>query len=215
MNGTKKTIPTIHGIDDCCPWDASFDIFETPIGWFGIRCQGDVILGIKFGFKTASDVESSFENDLIVVRSTERFSHHWRNVCREYAEGQQVSFSHLKIDLSWMTPFQKQVVCACREIPYGSTMTYGQLATVAGSPGAARAVGTVMRRNRFPIVVPCHRVVGANGIGGYSASQGVKTKLQLLTMETRLQRKFPCDHRLNNEGQRRLILGVASGGSRE
>ena len=82
-----------------------------------------------------------------------------------------------------MTPFQKQVIRTCREIPYGETLTYGELAVKAGSPGGARAVGTTMRTNRFPIIVPCHRVVGANGLGGFSASQGVQTKRRLLEIE--------------------------------
>jgi len=82
-----------------------------------------------------------------------------------------------------MSAFQKRVIVACREILYGSTVTYGGLAELAGSPGAARAVGSTMRTNRFPIIVPCHRVVGADSLGGFSASRGVETKKRLLNME--------------------------------
>jgi methylated-DNA-[protein]-cysteine S-methyltransferase len=70
-----------------------------------------------------------------------------------------------------------------RDVPFGETVSYGELAEMAGHPGAARAVGNAMSRNPLPIVVPCHRVVAAGGrIGGYGPS-GVGTKRMLLTLE--------------------------------
>ena len=76
---------------------------------------------------------------------------------------------------------------ACRAVGYGKTTSYGELARRAGRPGAARAVGTAMRRNPWPIVVPCHRVLKGDGsIGGYSGRGGVKFKRQLLEMEAAL-----------------------------
>ena len=82
-----------------------------------------------------------------------------------------------------MTVFQKSVVAACRRIPSGDTISYGGLAAQIGRPGAARAVGTVMRKNAFPIIVPCHRVVAAGGLGGFTGPQGVSTKVQLQAVE--------------------------------
>ncbi|MCX8207954.1 MAG: MGMT family protein [Methanothrix sp.] len=70
---------------------------------------------------------------------------------------------------------------AVLRIPRGSTATYGDVAKIAGRPGAARAVGAALRRNPFPIMIPCHRVVASNGPGGYS--QGIDIKLQLLAIE--------------------------------
>jgi methylated-DNA-[protein]-cysteine S-methyltransferase len=71
-----------------------------------------------------------------------------------------------------------------RRIPAGETVTYGELAARAGSPGAAREVGQAMARNRFPIIVPCHRVLAANGgFGGFSAPGGLESKARLLTIE--------------------------------
>jgi methylated-DNA-[protein]-cysteine S-methyltransferase len=70
-----------------------------------------------------------------------------------------------------------------KEVPFGETVSYGELAEMAGRPGAARAVGNAMSRNPVPIVVPCHRVVAAGGrIGGYGSS-GVSTKRFLLALE--------------------------------
>ena len=95
-----------------------------------------------------------------------------------------MDFSGVQLDLSHLTSFQERVIQRCRAIPYGVTLNYGELARQAGSPRAARAVGNVMATNRFPLVVPCHRVVGANGaLGGYSAPNGLAIKVRLLRNE--------------------------------
>jgi O-6-methylguanine DNA methyltransferase len=71
-------------------------------------------------------------------------------------------------------PFAKRVLRLLAKVPYGQTITYGELARRAGCPGAARAVGNVMAHNRVPILLPCHRVVAKNGPGGFSAGKGWK-----------------------------------------
>lgn len=80
------------------------------------------------------------------------------------------------------TPFQKRVWQALLEIPYGEVRTYGEIAKAVGC-GSARAVGTAIGKNPVPIIVPCHRVVAAKSIGGYSAFGGNKTKEFLLNLE--------------------------------
>lgn len=81
------------------------------------------------------------------------------------------------------TPFQQRVREAMLSIPYGGTMSYGEIAHIAG--GAPRAVGQACGANMLPIVIPCHRVVAAHGIGGYSGAKGLDTKRFLLAMEKR------------------------------
>ena len=77
-----------------------------------------------------------------------------------YAAGEPVDFSDVRVDERHLTRFGRRIVQACRRIPAGQTRSYGQLAAACGSPGAARAVGQVMAKNRYPLVVPCHRVIG-------------------------------------------------------
>ncbi|HLA86043.1 MAG TPA: MGMT family protein, partial [Thermoguttaceae bacterium] len=90
------------------------------------------------------------------------------------------------IDTSHLSPLGQAVSKACRRIPYGRTRTYGQLAAEVGHPQAARAIGRFMASNRVPILVPCHRVVAADGrLGGFSAPGGVAFKRRLLEMESR------------------------------
>lgn len=82
-----------------------------------------------------------------------------------------------------LTDFQWRVLRALQRVPLGKTCSYAALARAAGSPLAARAVGQVMRRNPWPILVPCHRVLAAAGVGGFSASGGVALKRKLLALE--------------------------------
>ena len=88
------------------------------------------------------------------------------------------------LDMSGVEGFERQALEEARQIAPGETLTYGELAARAGSPGAAREVGQAMARNRFPIVVPCHRVLAAGGgFGGFSAPGGLESKARLLTLE--------------------------------
>jgi methylated-DNA-[protein]-cysteine S-methyltransferase len=90
----------------------------------------------------------------------------------------------LPIDWSGMTPFSREVRECCLRIPYGKTITYSELASLAGYTGKARAVGNVNARNPLTLVIPCHRVIGKDGsLRGYLGPDGVKTKAWLLEME--------------------------------
>lgn len=89
-----------------------------------------------------------------------------------------------RLDLSHLTPFQQRVLKIVAEIPRGECLTYGQVARQAGSPGAARAVGAALRANPFPILIPCHRVIGAGGkLTGFTAPGGLASKKRMLEME--------------------------------
>jgi methylated-DNA-[protein]-cysteine S-methyltransferase len=92
------------------------------------------------------------------------------------------AFSPYSPDFTGMTPFRKKVMQELRKVPAGSTVTYGELASTAGSPGAARAVGNVMATNPVPLFVPCHRVVATSGLGGFSS--GLDAKRALLELES-------------------------------
>ncbi|MFK7735778.1 MAG: methylated-DNA--[protein]-cysteine S-methyltransferase [Pirellulaceae bacterium] len=102
----------------------------------------------------------------------------------EYFESGEFRFDLVHLDFTGVTDFHQIVLRLCAEIVPGQTLTYGQLATLAGSPQAARAVGGAMAKNRWPLLIPCHRVVGASGkLTGYSGTGGVDTKAWLLEHE--------------------------------
>ncbi len=103
---------------------------------------------------------------------------------RRYLDGDPRPFDGLVV-APVGTPFQLRVWEACARIPYGATVTYGELAAMAGRPGAARAVGGAMNRNPVPFVIPCHRVVASDGtLGGYGIG-GLPVKRWLLDLERR------------------------------
>jgi methylated-DNA-[protein]-cysteine S-methyltransferase len=103
---------------------------------------------------------------------------------RAYLDGVCVDFADVDLDQSQLAEFNGRIYKALRTVGYGETTTYGGLAALAGSPGAAQAVGTAMGRNPWPVIVPCHRVLAAaQAIGGFSAYGGAVTKAKLLRME--------------------------------
>jgi methylated-DNA-[protein]-cysteine S-methyltransferase len=123
------------------------------------------------------------EHDLpIQVEQRHEVPHALADRFRAYFRGAHDDFADVELDLDWCTPFQRELLDTLRVVPYGEVVTYGELAALAGRPGAARAAGTFCARNRFALVVPCHRVVAAEGLGGYG-STGVATKLRLLRLE--------------------------------
>ncbi len=98
--------------------------------------------------------------------------------------GKRADLRNVALDLTSVPPFHRRAYEAARAIPAGQTRSYGEIATGLGSPNSSRAVGQAMRRNPFPIVVPCHRVLAAGGrTGGFTAEGGVHTKLRMLEIE--------------------------------
>ncbi|HJL71039.1 MAG TPA: methylated-DNA--[protein]-cysteine S-methyltransferase [Anaerolineales bacterium] len=102
---------------------------------------------------------------------------------REYLCGARTRFS-IPLDLSSLTGFQRAVRLAVPSVPYGQTRAYGEIAAHIGRPHAARAVGGANARNPRPLVIPCHRIIAADGsLGGYSGPGGLRTKRRLLALE--------------------------------
>ncbi len=97
-----------------------------------------------------------------------------------YVEG-RAPCPDVELDLSGFTEFRRKVIAVVQQIPRGQTLTYGEVALLAGRPGAARAVGQVMAGNPFAILVPCHRVVARKGPGGFG--WGLEVKKRLLEIE--------------------------------
>jgi len=103
---------------------------------------------------------------------------------KRYAEGEEIDFSSVPVDLDGVDQFQHAIYEAARKLDFGETTTYGGLADAAGHPGKARETGEALGRNPVPLIVPCHRILAAGGkIGGFSAPGGSATKEKLLTLE--------------------------------
>ncbi|MEO5634306.1 methylated-DNA--[protein]-cysteine S-methyltransferase [Gaiella sp.] len=161
--------------------DAGYDLVDSPIGPLLVAASGRGLLRISFD----ADIEQHLEwlsrvAGRNVLRAPRQIDGARREL-DEYFEGRRHAFD-LAVDLREVTPFTARVLHELARIPFGETATYAELAMRAGSPKAARAVGMTMNRNRIPIVLPCHRVIGANGsLVGYAG--GLDRKVALLTLE--------------------------------
>src|SRR3954454_13101183 len=152
--------------------DVRYDVVDSPIGGLFVAATERGLCRISFWPDGMEDA---------LARPSGPRGLRWpldevRRELDEYFEGRRQTFD-LPIDLR-VAPFNESVLRELARVPYGSTETYGGLARKVGRPTAARAVGTVMNRNPIPIVLPCHRIVGANGsLTGYAGGLDVKRRL--------------------------------------
>jgi O-6-methylguanine DNA methyltransferase len=168
------------------PWQVAF--FATDLGWVGIVGAQARLKQIVFGQPSRAAAFCALPAELAENAQAGNWWPSLVDRLRDYAAGARVDFSDVQLDLDHLTAFQQRVVRHCRAIGYGRTRSYGELAALAGSERAARAVGSTMAANRFPLVVPCHRVINSNGsVGRYSGPEGERMKVRLLAMERSLE----------------------------
>jgi methylated-DNA-[protein]-cysteine S-methyltransferase len=156
--------------------DVRYDVVDSPVGVLHVASTERGLCRISYRGEGLEDTLAR-QFGVRVLRSP---LDDVRRELDEYFEGKRRDFD-LPLDLR-VAPFHAAVLRELARVPYGRTETYGALAAKAGRPRAARAVGTVMNRNPIPIVLPCHRIVGANGsLTGYAG--GLDVKRHLLQLE--------------------------------
>jgi methylated-DNA-[protein]-cysteine S-methyltransferase len=159
--------------------------FPSSLGWFALLGEKDRIKELTFGHPSPHSAKKALSPGVLAqARSSSRKPPLVRRL-QTYAQGMaRDDFRDIQVDLGRLSVFQRRVAQLCRKIPFGSTISYRQLAAQAGSPRAYRAVGNCMAGNKIPIIIPCHRVVPIKGgLGSYSAPGGVRMKKRLLTLE--------------------------------
>ena len=161
-------------------------VFSTELGWMALVGTGEVLGRLVFGYSSAEDAEWALGSDWLERSRAAPWNRPLQRRLRDYAADQCVEFDDVPVAMDDLTSFARKVILALREVRYGHTTTYGELASRVGLPKTARSVGKLMAANPVPLVVPCHRVVYAGGrIGHYSAPGGSATKRRLLQMERR------------------------------
>ena len=145
-----------------------------PMGRLRIVASDDGIAAIAFAdWNDHPLVQDWLTRGWIINRGANPITKHFIAEAQEYGRGRLKRFT-VAHDHRFIPPFLTKVLEACRSIPFGRTATYAELAREAGNPRAIRAAGTAMRRNPTPLLVPCHRVLGTGGPGGYTPGLDLK-----------------------------------------
>lgn len=153
----------------------------TPLGELWLACSERGLVAVQWESNRAKLLDYLTRRLKASVEENPRRLAHTASQLREYLDGKRRQFS-IQIDWSLLQPFQREALLATFAIPYGQTTTYGNLAQQIGHPRAARAVGRAEATNPMPLVIPCHRVLGADGkLRGYGG--GLEVKKWLLQME--------------------------------
>lgn len=157
------------------------DQYDSPIGELFFAITGRGLCDLSFGFKTSDEFKAYIEKRTgAKARVDSSFFDDLKEELERYFAGEKLSFA-AEVEFLRGTEFEHKVWAAIREIPYGRSITYKELASTAGSPLAYRAAGAACGKNPVAIVVPCHRVVGSGGrLGGYAGGLDLKRKLLAL-----------------------------------
>ncbi len=160
-------------------------LFPTPLGACGVAWSSDLVVATHLPEKTetataarlaARTGASEGQPPPVIQQAIAAIT--------ALLRGEGTDLTPIACDFSRIDPFSVQVYAATRAIPPGQTLTYGAIALQLGDKLLAQRVGQALGRNPFPIIVPCHRVMGANGkLTGFSANGGVETKLKMLEIE--------------------------------
>jgi methylated-DNA-[protein]-cysteine S-methyltransferase len=178
----RKIEPTLHVRDV----NQAVAAFRTALGWMAAQFVEERLARLTFGHASkgaALAVLGTKSSDELTPKQQQTVE-----LLTRFAADGSVDLTEIEVEYGATTEFQRKVLDGCRAIPPGETLSYGELAQISGAPGAARAVGNVMKTNKLPLVIPCHRVVGSGGLGGYSAPDGLAMKQRLLDRERRTEK---------------------------
>jgi len=175
--------------------EIAYCIFETAIGACGIAWRepedgGDSSAVVVTGFqlpeatRQKTEVRMARQAGAEAARVPPAAIANLIERVQRHLGGELTDFADVPVDMGGCEPFSLAVYAAARHIPTGQSRTYGALARILGQPGAAQAVGQALGNNPIPLIVPCHRIVAADGKGGgFSAHGGLKAKERLLVIE--------------------------------
>jgi len=162
--------------------ETQYALVATAWGYAAIGVREEVLIRLMVPAAKNSSPTKAIQREYPAAKRNDDILLKFQKALIAYFKGERVDFD-IAVDISWAGDFGRRVLAGCVKIPRGKTISYGRLAELAWAGGAGRAVGAIMRRNPTPIVIPCHRVIGADGsLVGYSQG-GVELKRRLLELE--------------------------------
>jgi methylated-DNA-[protein]-cysteine S-methyltransferase len=166
-------------------FEAYFNVFRTSSGWVGVAATSKGLCRVILPKVNKKQVLEVLLEEIYPIDGPEeavKVAELSEKVLKRYFGKEPEKFKGIPLDLSEMTPFTGKVLKRVARIPYGRTMSYGEIARAVGNPKGARAVGGAVGRNPIPVIIPCHRVLaGDNRLGGFSG--GLDKKIFLLKLE--------------------------------
>ena len=161
-----------------------YRVFRVSGGWCAAGRTDAGISALVLPVDTRDAAEAGIRSRLDTARASRSALRDLVEAVRRYFNGWRTTFDDFPLDLSAGTPFQQRVWATVRRVPYGRVRTYHWIGMEIGRPAAARAIGNAVGANPVPLLVPCHRIVGADGtLGGFSAEGGPDLKAALLELE--------------------------------
>lgn len=173
------------------PKTIKYCVFKTRWGYFGLAGSNLGLLRCLLPVKSREKTIARLLKNTPLAQYDKNFANKLQQQIISYFQGCTTDFKlDLPLSLDKYTPFTRNVLAKCRNIPLGQTISYSQLAKNLNSPHAARAVGSALAQNPLPLIIPCHRVIKSDGcIGHFSAPGGTKMKQELLKHEQQILRQ--------------------------
>jgi len=167
-----------------------YTIFKTKWGWFGLSGTENSLLRTSLPGQSRKKIKTHLLKNLPAAEHDKSFFGALQEQIIAYFEGTYVDFgTDIGVRLKDFSRFAEDVLLACRDIRFGQTTSYAQLAKMVARPTAVRAIGGTLAKNPLPLIIPCHRIICSSGrIGGFSATGGAKFKEKLLLHEQSILR---------------------------
>jgi O-6-methylguanine DNA methyltransferase len=163
--------------------DLHYDVFETALGWVAAVASSRGVVRMSMPERSPEIAVDTISPEALTAHLDPGSLDEVRRLVQAYCAGEDADLSAIPIDTAGSPPFFAKAWEACRSIPRGETRSYAWLAAAAGSPRGARGAGQAMARNRVALLVPCHRVIAADGsLHGFGGS-GLPMKARLLRLE--------------------------------
>jgi O-6-methylguanine DNA methyltransferase len=161
-----------------------YTIFNTAWGYFGLVADKKGLIRTRLPCRSRKIAEKHLLASLNGLQFDKNLLKPLQKQIIAYFEGKPIRFN-TPLAIDKLTPFARKVLRTCMKIPAGKTVSYSQLASMAGNPRASRAVGSALAKNPVPLIIPCHRVIHSDGsLGNFSAIGGTGTKKKLIALES-------------------------------